>query len=78
MTIAAFPIVEAIEGISMVLFSNVTMVAEKRLVYSHIPTILPATLLPKERYPVIATRMYIKHAEPMLVAITEVVLVNYL
>jgi hypothetical protein len=46
-------------------------------VYLHIPTILPATLLPNERYPVIATRMYMKHAELMLVAITEVVLVCY-
>ena len=42
------------------------------------PTILPATLLPKERYPVIATRIYMKHAEPILVPITEVVLVCYL
>lgn len=41
------------------------------------PTILPATLLPKERYPVIATRMYIKQAEPMLAPITEVVLVYH-
>jgi hypothetical protein len=37
-------------------------------------TMLPATLLPKERYPVMATRIYVKHAEPMLAPITEVVL----
>jgi len=38
------------------------------------PTMLPATLLPKERYPVIATKMYIEQAEPILAPMTEVVL----
>jgi hypothetical protein len=38
------------------------------------PTILPATLLPNERYPVIATKMYTEQAEPMLAPMTVVVL----
>lgn len=57
MTIAAFPIVEAIDGISELIFSDVIALADAYKVYLHIPTILPATLLPNERYPVIATRM---------------------
>ena len=37
------------------------------------PTMLPETAFPKERYPVMATRMYMKPAEPMLETTTPVV-----
>ena len=37
------------------------------------PTMLPETALPKERYPVMATRIYIKPAEPILVMTTPAV-----
>jgi hypothetical protein len=74
MTIAAFPIVEATEGISIELFSILGLFANDDEVYLHMPTILPATLLPKERYPVIATKMYVQQAEPILAPMTEVVL----
>jgi len=39
---------------------------------------LPLTLLPKDRYPVIATNIYIDAAEPMLNPITPVVLSDWL
>ncbi len=42
----------------------------------HIPTIFPATLLPNDRYPVIATRTYIPPAEPMLAPMTLEVLIK--
>lgn len=36
--------------------------------------IFPVTLLPNDRYPEIATRMYTQQAEPMLAPMTVVVL----
>lgn len=41
--------------------------------YLHMLTMLPCTLLPYERYPVMATRMYTLHAVPMLAMTTPVV-----
>jgi hypothetical protein len=37
--------------------------------------IFPATLLPKDKYPVTATRTYMEAADPILAAITPVVLI---
>lgn len=41
--------------------------------YLHIPTMFPFTALPKDRYPVIATKTYIEAALPILAATTPVV-----
>jgi hypothetical protein len=63
--------VEATDGISLVRQLGSRRVDLGTL---HIPTMLPLTLLPKDKYPVIATRTYTDAADPMLAAITLVVL----
>lgn len=54
-TIAALPIVEATDGMSVAcqLGYSFSLVQARHL---HIPTMFPATLLPKDRYPVMATK----------------------
>ena len=66
MTMAALPIVDATDGKSICDEHR----SKVRVVNLHIRTILPSTLSPNDKYPVMPTKTYMNAAVPLLDQIT--------